>query len=115
VQNWSNPNEWDLPGAHSAAVLSLFQLDFHADHVHGGMLFDRISPSPTSRSSPQSPPTHNQRQAKTAVKTIRTYLMDVVYSVWHQHNNTLHDNDTMIQLLSYKHTQLAVPQYTGPL
>jgi hypothetical protein len=54
---------------------------------------------------------HNQlprdiQEADNTIKSILTYLMEVVHLVWLTHNSALHGDDATTQLRSYKHTQL---------
>jgi hypothetical protein len=48
----------------------------------------------------------NKQQAVTTIKTVLTYLLDGVHTVWLTHNSALHGDDATTQLRSYKHTQL---------
>jgi hypothetical protein len=48
----------------------------------------------------------DKQQAATTIKTVLTYLLDGVHTVWLTRNSALHGDDAMTQLRSYKHTQL---------
>jgi UDP-2,3-diacylglucosamine pyrophosphatase LpxH len=85
--------------------LILFQQDLHPDSVFMGCLstdWTKIQQAHLVRN--QLP--WDKQQADNTMKSILTYLMKVVHSVWLTRNLVLHGDDAMTQLRSYKYTQL---------
>jgi hypothetical protein len=54
-------------------------------------------------------------QVAAALGALLGYLLDFTYYVWLKRNTALHGDDATTKLLLYKHTQLLLNRYTGPL
>jgi hypothetical protein len=100
---WGESVAFDLPPAY--VYLVIFQQELHDNSVFMACLSTQWTTLQHEYLALNHFP-HDKQQAATTIKTVLTYLLDGVHTVWLTRNSALHGDAATTQLRSYKHTQL---------
>jgi hypothetical protein len=100
---WGESAEFDLPSAY--VDLIIFQQELHNDSVFMACFSTQWTMLQHEYLALKYF-WRDKHQAATTIKTVLTYRLDGIHTVWLTRNSALHDDDATTQLRSYKHTQL---------